>query len=123
LLGTKTFGKGSVQTIIPLDDGSGLRLTTALYYLPSGRSIQEVGVQPDVIVEPYTEAEVAALEGAKKPGLSEAELTGHLTSERARAEETAKAEPDTERDRQLSHAFELLKTWNIFSRLPTENQS
>jgi carboxyl-terminal processing protease len=126
LLGTKTFGKGSVQTIIPLDDGSGLRLTTALYYLPSGRSIQEVGVLPDVVVEPYTEAEVAALEGARKPGISEEDLAGHLVSERARAEEaaakSAKPEADAlERDKQLSHAFELLKTWNIFSRLPTEN--
>jgi carboxyl-terminal processing protease len=123
LLGTKTFGKGSVQTIIPLDDGSGLRLTTALYYLPSGRSIQEVGVQPDVVVEPYTDAEVAALEGTAKPGISEAELAGHLKSERAKLEETAKAEQPSERDKQLTHAFELLKTWNIFSRLPTENQS
>ncbi len=124
LLGTKTFGKGSVQTIIPLDDGSGLRLTTALYYLPSGRSIQEVGVLPDLIVEPYTEAEVAALDEAKKPGLSEEDLAGHLVSERAKAEQAAKAESDAmERDKQLTHAFELLKTWNIFSRLPTENQS
>jgi carboxyl-terminal processing protease len=127
LLGTKTFGKGSVQTIIPLDDGSGLRLTTALYYLPSGRSIQEVGVLPDVVVEPYTEAEVAALEGVVKPGISEEDLAGHLVSERAKAEaaksESAKAEDATERDKQLSHAIELLKTWNIFSRLPIENQS
>ena len=60
VLGTQTFGKGSVQTIIPLEDGSGLRLTTALYYLPSGRSIQEVRVQPDVTVEPYSEAELTA---------------------------------------------------------------
>lgn len=60
LLGSQTFGKGSVQTIIPLEDGSGLRLTTALYYLPSGRSIQEVRVQPDVPIDPYSENELAA---------------------------------------------------------------
>ena len=48
VLGVQTFGKGSVQTVYPLDDGSGLRLTTALYYTPSGRSIQEVGIAPDI---------------------------------------------------------------------------
>ncbi|HLE25695.1 MAG TPA: S41 family peptidase [Thermodesulfobacteriota bacterium] len=51
ILGTKTFGKGSVQSIIKLDDGSGLKLTTAKFYAPSGRSINQVGVIPDVIVE------------------------------------------------------------------------
>ena len=51
ILGTNTFGKGSVQTIIRLEDGSGLKLTTAKFYAPSGRSISEVGVTPDVIVE------------------------------------------------------------------------
>jgi carboxyl-terminal processing protease len=50
ILGTQTFGKGSVQTIIPLDDGSGLRLTTARYYTPKGRSIQVKGITPDIIV-------------------------------------------------------------------------
>ncbi|MFH1238990.1 MAG: S41 family peptidase [bacterium] len=56
LLGTKTFGKGSVQTIIPLADGSGLRLTTAKYYTPSGRSIHEIGITPDIVVEIPKEA-------------------------------------------------------------------
>lgn len=51
ILGSKTFGKGSVQTVIPLSDGSGLRLTTAKYYLPSGRSIHEIGITPDVVVD------------------------------------------------------------------------
>ena len=51
ILGTKTFGKGSVQTIIKLENGSGLKLTTAKFYAPSGRSINEVGVMPDIIVE------------------------------------------------------------------------
>src|SRR5574341_1273628 len=52
LLGTKTFGKGSVQTVIPLTDGSGLRLTTAKYFTPSGRSIHGSGIEPDILVEP-----------------------------------------------------------------------
>jgi carboxyl-terminal processing protease len=51
IVGSKTFGKGSVQTIIQLDDGSGLKLTTAKFYAPSGRSISDVGVTPDIIVE------------------------------------------------------------------------
>ena len=68
VLGSQTFGKGSVQTIIPLEDGSGLRLTTALYYLPSGRSIQEVRVQPDVLVDPYSEAELTAAKETQRAG-------------------------------------------------------
>jgi carboxyl-terminal processing protease len=56
ILGTKSFGKGSVQTVIPLVDGSALRLTTAKYYTPAGRSINEIGVIPDVIVEAETTA-------------------------------------------------------------------
>ena len=51
ILGKTTFGKGSVQTILPLSDGSGLRLTTAKYYTPSGESIHSVGVKPDIVVE------------------------------------------------------------------------
>ncbi|SVC25843.1 uncharacterized protein METZ01_LOCUS278697, partial [marine metagenome] len=50
IIGTPTFGKGSVQTIIPLSDGSALRLTTARYYTPSGKVIQENGIQPDIII-------------------------------------------------------------------------
>ncbi len=58
ILGAKTFGKGSVQTVMPMSDGSGLRLTTAKYYLPSGRSIHEIGITPDIIVEIPREDEV-----------------------------------------------------------------
>ena len=51
VLGEKTYGKGSVQSIIPLSDGGGMRLTVSKYYLPSGKSISEVGVEPDILVE------------------------------------------------------------------------
>ena len=65
VLGEHTFGKGSVQTVYPLEDGSGLRLTTALYYTPAGRSIQEVGITPDITVASRTVTdETAAAEGA-----------------------------------------------------------
>ncbi len=79
VLGTTTFGKASVQTIIPLDDGSGLRLTTALYYTPSGRSIQATGIVPDVIVKDRT----AHLTGEKKgmPVIKEKDLKGHFDPE------------------------------------------
>lgn len=64
VLGEHTFGKGSVQTVYPLEDGSGLRLTTALYYTPAGRSIQEVGITPDITVAAKGDAAKAAGEGA-----------------------------------------------------------
>ena len=120
VLGTETFGKGSVQTIIPLDDGSGLRLTTALYYLPSGRTIQEVRVQPDVVVDPYTESELKALEEGAGDRLGEEDLEGHLAGEKPTAGkdlETDAFEQQLARDRQLNRAIDLLKSWNIFSHL------
>ena len=64
-MGTKTFGKGSVQTVIPLKDGSALRLTTSLYYTPSGKSIHGEGLVPDVIVE-EEEEDAAAHEQEQK---------------------------------------------------------
>jgi carboxyl-terminal processing protease len=74
VMGTRSFGKGSVQTIIPLNDGSGLRLTTAQYYTPSGRSIQAKGIEPDIVVEDLE------LSGKKRAGRTktEADLKGHL---------------------------------------------
>jgi carboxyl-terminal processing protease len=96
VLGSQTFGKGSVQTIIPLEDGSGLRLTTALYYLPSGRSIQEVRVQPDVLVDPYSEAELTAAketaEQARRVSMGEVDLEGHFEN-KAGAAKSAKEAP------------------------------
>ena len=135
LLGTETFGKGSVQTIIPLDDGSGLRLTTALYYLPSGRTIQEVRIQPDVDVEPYSEEELAAIEKQERGRrLGEEDLRGHLPGDATEAEEAEEAEEpedaesgdfqkQLERDRQLARAIDLLKSWRIFSNLDTGSAS
>ncbi len=130
LIGNETFGKGSVQTIIPLDDGSGLRLTTALYYLPSGRSIQEKRIQPDVVVEPFSESEREALqEGENGESFGEEDLEGHLqtgTDQEDESSEDARLQAWKRQltlDRQLTRAVDLLKSWNIFSSLQLEQAS
>ena len=103
VVGTQTFGKGSVQTIIPLSDGSGLRLTTAKYYTPKGRSIHGKGVTPDILVE------------MPKPTPAEAKAPAP-----APAIETRPGE-DPKRDPQLQRALDLLKGMKILDkgRLPS----
>ncbi len=95
ILGTRTFGKGSVQTILPLSDGSGLRLTTARYYTPSGRSIQVSGIEPDIEMEyaPYEEKNEEEM-----PLMREADLKNHMTNDDAedqapKEKDKPKAEP------------------------------
>ena len=78
ILGQRSFGKGSVQTLIPLDETSALRLTTARYYTPSGRSVQEAGIEPDIVV-PQLSDPLAA--DALRPRLREADLKRHLINE------------------------------------------
>jgi len=77
ILGTKSFGKGSVQTIIPVAGAGAMRLTTARYYTPSGRSIQQMGIEPDILVQP---AKVEEIE-ATGPGIREADLRGALSND------------------------------------------
>jgi carboxyl-terminal processing protease len=126
ILGTRTFGKGSVQTILPLSDGSGLRLTTAMYYTPSGRSIQASGIVPDVelkFVPPTPEEE------KEKGGMPirEKDLKGHMTNntgEEAGPQKTTE-EKETEKrvknllenDNQVRYSLQLLQSWNIFSKI------
>lgn len=116
ILGTQTFGKGSVQTVIPLSDGSGLRLTTAKYYTPKGRSIQNIGITPDIIVK------LKARDGAKEyPVIKEKDLDGHLKNEQEELKpvesETAPIGIDEKDDSQLQHAIDILKSWNVFKEL------
>jgi carboxyl-terminal processing protease len=125
ILGSTTFGKGSVQTLFPLSDGSGLRLTTALYYTPSGRSIQARGIEPDIkvaFIPPKEEAEL------KKPAfIRERDLKGHIKKgvPDSKEEEKSEAVPDEEsriqtridNDNQLRRAIQILRSWNIFSTL------
>ena len=124
ILGTQTFGKGSVQTIFSLKDGSGLRLTTARYYTPSGRSIQAKGIVPDIIVKPTVPEE----EKATPPKLpSEKDLERHLidVKEKEREKEKPKVEAKEKKpaDTQLERALELLKSWEIFKNIATKKAS
>lgn len=143
IIGAQTFGKGSVQTIIPMDSGAGLRLTTARYYTPSGRSIQATGITPDVIVASPTTMAVEADEKEddqdKKPKyLREKDLKHHigngLKDDAAQKEEKPKPEEkpktkvktptsrekldleDLSKDQQLNTALTLLKGLNVFGK-------
>lgn len=115
VVGTQTFGKGSVQTIVPLADGSGLRLTTAKYYTPKGRSIQTTGIAPDIVVKPKpvpaakpAEKEGEAAQKLKDPPPPPPKSNGALTES---------GEASMEDDLQLQKAVELLKTWKVFKEL------
>ncbi len=117
VLGMQTFGKGSVQTILPLDDSQAIRLTTARYYTPNGRSIQATGITPDIVVD----NKIAAKEGEKEGedfSVREENLRGHFEQRDEGVEEEQEpaltGEIDIARDPQLSRAVELLKSWNVF---------
>ncbi len=120
LLGGNTFGKGSVQTVYPLADRSGLRLTTALYYTPAGRSIQEVGIEPDIAVEEEIPEPDAAADADERGGrdIREKDLEGHFTQEDAKpdAEDGPGAGRNAD-DVQLTRAVEVLKSWTYFDKL------
>ncbi|MGM0664979.1 MAG: S41 family peptidase [Thermodesulfobacteriota bacterium] len=128
VLGTKTFGKGSVQTILPLADGSGLRLTTARYYTPEGRAIQLKGIIPDIelaFLSPENDAE----EVQHPRFMREEDLRGHMENDEVEGEDTQEERQDDardvdeqaeallERDNQVRHALQLLKSWNVFSQM------
>jgi carboxyl-terminal processing protease len=125
VLGTKTFGKGSVQTVIPLSDGSGLRLTTAKYFTPKGRSIHGTGLMPDILVEvPRPPLPKAA---APSHGEKEGE-TGRERSEGRQEKKISEEEgdpnlqigkregPDPNTDIQLKRAMEILKASRILEK-------
>ncbi|MDI6890534.1 MAG: S41 family peptidase [Thermodesulfovibrionales bacterium] len=118
VLGVKTFGKGSVQSVIPLSDGSGLRLTTARYYTPKGTSIQATGIIPGIIVKLDIREK-----GKEHPVLREKDLERHLKNDQIEErpkepEEMVPIEVDEKEDTQLQRAIDLLKTWKVFKELP-----
>lgn len=118
IIGTRTFGKGSVQTILPLQNNTALKLTTARYYTPSGRSIQAEGIEPDIVLEPIR---VTTLEDQSAMRLKEADLTGHLESGDEAEEKTEKEKAKEEvslaqSDYQLYEALNVLKGLHILNR-------
>ncbi len=114
LMGTQTFGKGSVQTVIELPDGSGLKLTVAKYYTPKHRSIQEEGIAPDVVVHQVAEG------GSQESSVPrERDLPNHLhhegpTEGSSPPTVVSPATGDRDSDFQLRTAIDYLKTWKIF---------
>ncbi len=126
IIGVKTFGKGSVQSVIPLSDGSGLRLTTAKYYTPNGISIQNTGIEPDI------EVEIPVTDGKGHPVLREKDLKRHLDNEQVKEKDEEKERKDEKKreiipvkideknDLQLQRAIDLLKSWEVFREMPAE---
>ncbi|MFT5577922.1 MAG: carboxyl-terminal processing protease [Paraglaciecola psychrophila] len=115
IMGTESFGKGSVQTVVPLSQDNAIKLTTARYYTPKGRSIQAQGIVPDITVK---RAKIEEL--PSRSGITEADLQGHLSSEDGTENDSAQreAKASTElfnRDNQLYEALNLLKGLHILS--------
>jgi len=120
VVGTRSFGKGSVQTVMPLRGDGAIRLTTSRYYTPSGRSIQTLGVSPDIVVEQPARAPIEEVDDTARSSRSEANLRGRLDNsdslseeelrqmedERARAEEVARLRDE---DYQLAYALDILR--------------
>src|SRR3546814_18534422 len=112
-MGERSFGKGSVQTLIPLSDTSALRLTTARYYTPSGRSVQEGGVTPDIPVPQLSDPDYK-----DRPRLREADLRRHLINEAKVADSMLKA--DLMDDPRFAATADALKTQEIGRASPRE---
>ena len=115
IMGTDSFGKGSVQTILPLPREGAIKLTTALYFTPDGRSIQAQGIKPDIEV---LRARITALENLPRP-VAEADLNRHLENADGAAQQDEPAQPGDElrsRDNQLYEALTLLKGLYLLGR-------
>ncbi|HVN86052.1 MAG TPA: S41 family peptidase [Candidatus Binatia bacterium] len=147
VLGEQTFGKGSVQTILPLDDNAALRLTTARYYTPNGRSIQAMGITPDVVMENVPVAKGDA-EHPGVPSVREENLPRHLDApaggggapkskddkqprpivapqggdESGGTPDATNPDSEAAKDPQLHRALELLKSWNVFKTVVAQRE-
>jgi len=117
IMGTRTFGKGSVQTVIPMNNGGALKLTTARYYTPLDRSIQARGIEPDIVVK---QTKFAQANANRRSSVRESDLAGHLKEESETEETSDKVEPEQEKpaesgsnlaieDYQVGEALNLLK--------------
>jgi carboxyl-terminal processing protease len=110
LIGTKTFGKGSVQTVMPLDQTRAVKLTTARYFTPSGASIQATGIKPDIEL---ADLRLAAPDSPASPAISERDLLGHLKGESESVADTRKAPEASERDPSLAEDYGLSEALNV----------
>ena len=122
ILGTRSFGKGSVQSVIPITDEKAIKLTTALYYTPNGRSIQAEGIAPDIVVE---RAKITTLK--KRAGVSEAQLEGRLDQPDSDKKSQEKEEDDglglAKKDNQLYEAINILKGFAILKNKTAKNDT
>jgi len=124
VIGTQTFGKASVQTVIPLEDGSALKLTTARYYTPKGRSIQAEGIKPDIVVKYIRPSEDAENNTAWwEDRVREKDLKGHIkpakedgTKLDENQAKDVKYPSDLAHDNQLKTAIDILKSWDIMKK-------
>jgi carboxyl-terminal processing protease len=134
VMGEQTFGKGSVQTVIPLNDGSALRLTTSLYYTPSGRSIQAKGITPDIVVKREIPKTEDGNPGDEMLRVREKDLNRHMENPKGENPGTSKpdaSKPDSskqegtqldpkklaEQDNQVRRALDLLKGYKIMAQM------
>lgn len=122
IVGTKTFGKGSVQSIIPLSDGAGLKMTTAHYYTPSGRSIQATGIIPDIEAEFIDTQQQSSDDSTVNNAPREADLENHFSNQSADEEEQSAQEALSEDvrkrlagDSQLQTGFDILKSLVLYA--------
>jgi carboxyl-terminal processing protease len=118
IMGTDSFGKGSVQTVLPLGGERAIKLTTARYYTPGGRSIQAQGITPDLRVD---EGKLTGIR--KEMGVKERNLAGHLengNAENVQSEQSSSSRDLAERDYQLYESLNLLKAMHILKREPAE---
>ena len=113
-MGTKSFGKGSVQTIIPSGEDVAIKLTTAKYYTPSGRSIQKTGIDPDILVEQAELKKLDSLDNRK-----ESDLRGAIENEQNQDDKDSKnnkENSDDIDDYQLTRAFDLILALNLVNK-------
>lgn len=123
IIGTQTFGKASVQTVIPLEDGSALKLTTARYYTPKGRSIQAEGIKPDIIVKYMKPKEDADNTAWWEDRIKEKDLKGHIKPAKEDGTKVDEPQPQEDKnpsdlvnDNQLKTAIDILKGWDIMKK-------
>ena len=115
IVGTQSFGKGSVQTLLPLGDGRAVKLTTARYFTPKGRSIQAQGIEPDVII-PRVDVQIPL----QQKRLRESDLEGHLEVHQELGEKSKIEIEDLNNDNQLKEALNILRGSRLFLTSGTE---